>query len=246
MVCNLCQLEKPLIEAHIVAKCLLKPLFSDEGPLRFISKDVSKYPKRLPTGVYDSNILCAECDSSFSPWEEYTADVLFTEAPKYRAFARGGFYAIPTYNYAKLKLCVLSILWRMSITKLQEYSMVLLGEKFEREIRAMLINKEPGAPDLFSIAWIHLTDYVGSRAAIGPSSTRFNNTTVYNLGLPGFVSVIKIGQPHQPHPIQPAIMAPDRPLIFGLKEHRLEDDWKPAFQKIRASQQKKRRKPPLA
>jgi hypothetical protein len=244
MLCKLCGLEKPHIEAHIVAKCLLKPLFSNAGLLRSISKDVSAHPKRLPTGVYDTNILCADCDSSFGPWEEYTAGLLFDEAPKYRRLARNGFYSIPKYEYATLKLCVLSILWRMSITGQQEYRTVSLGQKYENDIRAMLLAKEPGASDVFSIGWLQLTDYIGSRVAFGTSPARFNNTTLYNLGLPGFVVVVKVGQHHQPHPFQPVIVTPGRPLIFGLKEHRLEDDWKPAFQKIWQKQQSKRRRPP--
>jgi hypothetical protein len=241
MQCKLCQLEKPLIEAHIVPKCLLKPLFSPTGPIRSISKDISTYPKRFPIGVYDSNILCAECDNSFSPWEQYTAELLFETAPKYRELAHMGFYSIPEYDYAMLKLCVLSVLWRMSITRQQEYERVSLGQKYENDIRTMLLAKEPGAPDMFSVAWLQLTDYVGSGTALGTSPARYKNATIYNLGLPGFVAVIKVGQQQHPHPLQPAIMTPDSPLIIGLKEHRLEDDWKPAFRKIWTSQQHKRR-----
>jgi hypothetical protein len=63
---------------------------------------------------------------------------------------------------------------------------------------------------------------------------------MYNLGLPSFVAVLKIGKEHHPHVFQEMIMAPDKPLVLGLKEFRLEDDWRPAFQKIWARQQSKR------
>src|ERR1019366_6434777 len=72
--------------------------------------DVSTFRNRRHTGVYDRQILCAECDSSFSPWEEYTAKLLCQTAPAYYKTARDGFYIIPEYDYAKLKLCLLSIL----------------------------------------------------------------------------------------------------------------------------------------
>jgi len=62
---------------------------------------------------------------------------------------------------------------------------------------------------------------------------------MYNLGLPGFVAVIKIGEKHHPHVFQTFIMKPEEPLFFGLKEFRLEDDWKPAFQQIWSKQRKK-------
>ena len=240
MLCKLCRLEKPLIESHIVAKCLLRPLFSSAGPIRSISKDITTYPKRLPAGIYDCNILCADCDNSFSPWEEYTAKLLFDEAPKYRGPKLRGFYSIQKYDYAMLKLCVLSILWRMSITEQKDFGKVSLGQRYENIIRTMLLEKNPGQSDVFSVAWLQLTDYIGSRAAIGTSPARYLNSTIYNIGLPSFIAVVKVGQQHQPHPFQSTIMTPDRPLIFGLKEYRLEDDWKPAFQKIWLSQQNRR------
>lgn len=242
MLCRLCHKPKPFIEAHIIAKCLLKPLMSSTGPIRAISKDVTTHPKRLPTGVYDTSILCADCDNLFSPWEDYTSELLFEKAPTFRETAQAGFYLIPEYDYEKLKLCILSILWRMSITKRKEYSNVYLGEKYESKIRGMLLSNNPGSSDTFSIGWLQLTDYIGSRAALGTHPAKHNGVTVYNVGLPGFVAVVKMGQDHKQHPFQPVIMAPDRPLVFGLKEHRLEDDWKPAFLQLWNRYQEKRRR----
>jgi len=38
MLCQFCEEDKPLIEAHIIAKCLLKPLHSPSGPMMHVSK----------------------------------------------------------------------------------------------------------------------------------------------------------------------------------------------------------------
>jgi len=241
MPCRLCREDKQLVEAHIVAKCILKPLFSDAGPLRSISKDVTKYPRRLPTGVYDKEILCSDCDSSFSPWEEYTADLLYELAPKHREGRESGFFEIPNYDYSPLKLCVLSSLWRMSITKREEYEKVALGALYEETIRNMLIAKNPGPPDTLSVAWLQLTDYVGSRVALGTQPVRHGNSTIYNVGLPGFVAVVKVGKNHFPHPFQSLIMMPERPLVFGLKKNVLENDWRDTFQKMRDDYHRRRR-----
>jgi hypothetical protein len=134
----------------------------------------------------------------------------------YRNLAEKGFYSIPEYDYMTLKLCVLSILWRMSITRQEEYKGVSLGP-YENDIRTMLLAKDPGSPDLFSISWLQLTDYIGSRSALGTASVRYKNATIYNLGLPGFLAVIKVARQHKRHPFQPVIMPPQSPFDFWLE-----------------------------
>src|ERR1700730_7497478 len=81
----------------------------------------------LTRGGMDSRVrrfLCADCDSQFSPWEKYTAALLVNDGA-YDQFqqAKPGedFYTIQIYDYASLKLCLLSILWKMSISDRDSY-----------------------------------------------------------------------------------------------------------------------------
>ena len=240
--CRLCRKEKPLIEAHILARSILEVLQSTAGSLMSISKDVESHPKRLPTGSYDKEILCADCDGIFSPWENYTAELLYKVAGKYRAKGTTWFYFIPDYDYVKLKLCVLSILWRMSISNRPEFRNVTLSPEHENELRELILAKDPGPPDRFSVAWMQLSDHIGTRSVLGTSRSVQTQQKIYNLGLPGFIAIIKVGIDHIRHPFQGVIMAPDKPLFVGLKENRLEDDWKPTFHKLWKKEQKKKRR----
>jgi hypothetical protein len=116
MICRLCLEEKNLIEAHIVARCLHKSLMSPDGVMHKVLQNPTKYPTRLPTGEYDTEILCADCDNRFSPWETYTAKLLYEDAPKACEARRyDSVYFVEDFDYGQLKLCLLSILWRMGI-----------------------------------------------------------------------------------------------------------------------------------
>ena len=153
MLCRFCEEDKTLIEAHIIARCLHEPLQHPSGPMMLVSKELDSHPKRLRTGQYDSEILCADCDNKFSPWENYTAKLLMTAGAyeRYREANPGeDFYRIPEYDYASLKLCLLSILWRMSISKLPSFRRIALGP-FEAVIRRMLVDKNPGRTDEFPV-----------------------------------------------------------------------------------------------
>ena len=139
-----------------------------------VSKELDSHPKRLRTGQYDSEILCADCDNKFSPWENYTAKLLMTAGAyeRYREAKPGeDFYRIPEYDYASLKLCLLSILWRMSISNLPSFRRIALGP-FEAVIRRMLVDKNPGRTDEFPVFIVRLKDEVGSGTAI-PFSGKF-------------------------------------------------------------------------
>ena len=243
MICKFCQQDKPSIDAHIIAKCLLKPLLSSSGPLLLISKDATQNSKKFWTGVYDSNMLCTDCDNKFSPWEEYAAQLFAKLSKKPSDLNTTKYYLVDKFDYAKLKLCLLATLWKMSVTKRPEYKHVNLGTRYEREIRTMLDNADPGPPEKFSVVLLQFSDYVGRRSAIGTHTQKWKNTTFYHLGLPHFVATIKIGSEYRKHIIQDAILHPDRPLVIVLGNHTIGSEWVPTFKKISIKNQKRSAKP---
>jgi hypothetical protein len=219
MLCRFCEEDKKLIEAHIIARCLHEPMQHPSGPMVLVAKDPDSHPKRLRTGQYDGNILCADCDNRFSDWENYTARLLMKPAAYERfreAESHEDFYTIPEYDYVRLKLCLLSILWRMSISKLPSFKRIALGP-FEGTIRQMLLDKNPGRTDEFPVFIVRLTDEVGSSTIRGTERWNRDGVNVYALGLPGYIAVIKVDSRPTPYPLGPRVLAPKQPLTIGVK-----------------------------
>jgi hypothetical protein len=220
MLCRFCEQDKKLIEAHIIAQCLHEPLQHPSGPMMLVSKEHDSHPKRVRTGQYDREILCADCDNKFSPWENYTAKLLMTAGAyeRYREAMPGeDFYRIPEYDYASLKLCLLSILWRMSISKLPSFKRIALGP-FEAMIRQMLLDKNPGRTDEFPVFVVRLKDEVGSGTLRGTERRNRDGVNVYDVGLPGYIAIIKVDTRPTPQPLGPRVLTPKQPLTIGLKQ----------------------------
>lgn len=77
-VCQFCFEKKKLCRAHIFSQSITKYLKGnferESGDLLFTN---NQYPKRVPNGIYDSNILCNDCDCKFSQYENCVLQLLF-------------------------------------------------------------------------------------------------------------------------------------------------------------------------
>jgi hypothetical protein len=172
------------------------------------------YPKKLQTGEYDDKILCAECDNAFSSWEQYTANLLVRNGA-YDRFrqARLNFYTVQSYEYASLKLCLLSILWKMSVSKRDTFRAVNLGP-FEAAIRQMLLDNNPGRADEFPISICRIVGKFDSNTLRRTVPIKVEGVNFYQLGLPGYVAFIKVDK--RPMPRRIGKLAPKTPLVIGI------------------------------
>ena len=70
-LCRLCQSKPPNIKAHIMAEGLMKLIHGQpeyDGQFMMVGNGLKK-PVRRPTGSYDRNILCAECDNKLGRYD---------------------------------------------------------------------------------------------------------------------------------------------------------------------------------
>ncbi len=70
------------------------------------------YPKKIPTGLCDKQLLCAPCDRGIGVWDQYAVELFLQELASFEpmsdsveivAFAR------PQFDYSRLKLFFLSV-----------------------------------------------------------------------------------------------------------------------------------------
>jgi hypothetical protein len=89
------------------------------GPLRVMGTDPGQYAQRSQTGIYDVGILCEPCEQRFGTYDDYASDILInrrdTVFQQYTVANRTLFVAAQ-FEYAKLKLFIISVLWRASVS----------------------------------------------------------------------------------------------------------------------------------
>jgi hypothetical protein len=109
-----------------------------------------KEPRKVPSGEYEINLLCADCDGRIiGGYENYAQKASFGDVSKINPNAKeaigvDGSKALQFkgLDYKNYKLFLLSILWRMSISQRPMFSEVDLGDHNE-VLRQMIYTGNP-------------------------------------------------------------------------------------------------------
>jgi hypothetical protein len=73
-LCKMCAREGALAKAHIVPKAFYNIL--PQEPLMLFSGKKDSRPKRIPSGIYDENLLCEGCEKTFSHLDSEAVRIL--------------------------------------------------------------------------------------------------------------------------------------------------------------------------
>lgn len=190
MLCNLCQLDKKLVNAHILPKWSVKELRGNKNFL--VEFDRVAGPKRVQTNAYDPNILCKECDSEVVGKYDTYASRFFKEARiENLVFIGKSDEGVPQYiaevtnhyDYDKLAIFLLSVLWRASISDLPEFENIKLG-KYEEVVRSFILSgKVTGSKfNFYLIKWsFSEKDFPARNLVIPPKLIKIDGFIHYNF-----------------------------------------------------------------
>jgi hypothetical protein len=134
----------------------------DPSEMRAFASNLGVFPQRSPKGIYDQ-IVCPPCEVKFGTWDTYAIE-LYRSIPNITAVLsnvktpegkiRKNYSNPQLFDYHKLKLFVLSLLWRSHASTNRAFSAVRLGLAFEKQIREMINNDDPGSVEDFPF-YIH-------------------------------------------------------------------------------------------
>lgn len=171
--CALCQKIRPLRDSHIVSEFLHGPLYDEKHRYNTFGQEGTPETGLEQQGQREE-LLCNECEQRFSIYERWASafyrgalvaysDTTRTEIPfgKSLKFTRMNADGMPTtasvprilkvegFDYPKMKLFLLSLLWRMGVSKLHFFSGITLGHH-EKRIRKMLLADAPGKAEEYA------------------------------------------------------------------------------------------------
>src|ERR1700722_3481926 len=151
MNCRLCGADRPLRKSHILPEFYYKPIYESSHRLKFVSSDAAKPDRHRQKGLWE-RLLCDSCEQKFSRWETYAKSVF--DGIGIRVLPEGQLLTISNINYGKFRLFLLSLLWRMGVSKLDFFKEVNLGAKHEAALRSALIGENPLDPLQYPCALI--------------------------------------------------------------------------------------------
>ncbi|MHA7056101.1 hypothetical protein ACWGOQ_0002705 [Aquimarina sp. M1] len=199
MKCNLCLNEVPLAkQSHIYPQFLYESI----KRVNFIQKEIiEKYIKSFPrqTPEFDKNILCLQCENEkFGQAIEGVAkeellkvfNLNLRSVKILRAEDGSKFSIISGIDYNKLKLFLLSILWRSSVTNRIYFSEVKLNPANQERIRDILYNKREidiYEYPIFATSLLHFNDIFRHNIGQPKEMSYYSNLDGYSFLINGIV-----------------------------------------------------------
>lgn len=199
MVCKLCLSERNLIgKSHILPNFMYKDLFDDGHRMVKFTTQTPNSKRSIPTGDYESDILCADCDNKIiGQLESYASSIFYggNLPVKIENFVKPDgleFTQVKGVDYNKFKLFLLSLLWRASISKRDFFKNVNLGP-YEEKIRRMIHKSDPGCSEAYPCI---ITSYrkhdLPKEIIAEPKKIRLDNNVGYAFLINGFLYNFKI------------------------------------------------------
>lgn len=188
MTCKLCGQEKPLLKrSHIIPEFAYRGLYDENHQILFGKLDNFDLTNLLYSAPYDKNILCQNCDCSIiSGYETYASNAFYGGRLKKderisikKGIGQGGlpYLLLENISYKKMKLYILSILWRASVSRHPFFKNIDLGEH-ESIIGEMILTDDPKDFKTYTPALLLAdeNDQIVTRIVVEPRKISVQNT----------------------------------------------------------------------
>ncbi len=177
--CRLCGKHAKFVESHIIPEAFFRDM-SPDGTAMIFSAEPGVMPKRAPTGIYDTDMLCASCDNGLGKLDQYGIEYSRRPLDEMPVVHRKDQYRVhrsADVDCGRLKLFLLSVLWRAHWSRQPFYSAVDIGPA-ELGIKRLLLRNDPGGASLFPVCMLR---YWGGPGPIvdAPSATTINKSRVW-------------------------------------------------------------------
>lgn len=222
--CRLCLRDRRLVKSHVTPRAFYGAMIKADpsGVPIIVSNKRGAPTKRTPVGVYDMEILCADCEKRLGPWDNYAAVVLIHELDSaMRPLVHEGralAFQRPSYDYAKLKLFFLSLLWRAAVSTMPYYQRIRLGPHEER-VRQLIRDSNPSDPDDFGVflerrvSSPHMETFTYSM--ILPFPEKRDGFNFVRVGLGPVIAHIKVDRRPMPYPWDEVHLKPGALLLLA-------------------------------
>lgn len=199
--CKLCGLEKDLRHSHILPEFMYQNLY-DASPRRFYSLNVDldnsdKSKRKIEQKGIREYLLCGDCEVKLSKYENYAAETIYaknlgnkatiknsSETPDQQYFT----YEYEGFSYTDFKLFLLSLLWRVIISK--SFNTPEVDEKIVEKLRLAVHNQDPLDFDDFGCL-LQVIKYKKGKIAGGfildSFLTKNENSQILNILIDGFM-----------------------------------------------------------
>ena len=219
----MCDERSDFVDAHIVPRSFYPERGRGREALIVMTMNKNIRNGRSRIGIYDKYLVCEGCEKKFDPFDDYAAKLLLVNRERHKVIENHGDlvgYLIDTFDYKKLKLFGLSLLWRSAFTSRIEFSNVKLGP-FQGILTQLLKNEDPECPEVFSCQLTRFSDVKDWQSGfLSPFREKYEGINFYRFLLGSYALYVKVDRRPTPKFMSPFIMRPNAPLILDSREFR--------------------------
>lgn len=216
--CALCnQPTQKFAESHIIPRWMYEwmceQLPENGREMKIISAYPNEYEKRSRIGVYD-DFVCAGCEGIFQKWDDYAAKIL-RDPPTPTPDGEG--WSFGDYDYEKLKLFFLSVLWRMHACKHDFFSHMNI-DRVAHLLGQRLLNNSLAADDELTVMVLYWKHKLAHGLLPSESLLLSSSTMAWTLYLPFFQVLVWEGFQEPSEDYEPYVLKPGQPLFMIEKK----------------------------
>lgn len=123
---------------------------------------------------------------------------------------------VEDFEYKKLKLFFISMLWRASISSHPFFSRVSLG-RFEDIAKERIANRHPGDSEDFTVTLAKF-DHPLAKSILDPHEDEHSGVNYYRFYLASYIAYVKVDHRRTPMPLCQFAMAENRPLYILCRD----------------------------
>lgn len=236
-ICKLCaKTNVKLVNAHIIPRSLYGgTLTSAPGKTSIISSERGEFPKGSPIGEYDKELVCVECEASFSPWDDYAAKLFLKETQIPTFFSNGVPHAnrIDEFNEHKLRMFFISLLWRMHTTDRRAFNLVDVGPYIIPLVEA-LRTENPNRISQLDVCVTRFDSYL-AEPLLFPTRLRREGINGYRVCFSRYMIWIKLDKRSFPSPFSYTAISAGSPLHILNREFSNSPEMKAMLRVVQAA-----------
>jgi len=249
-ICKFCGHEyHKLANSHIIPEAFYrytkneaKKLGMTTDHMLMVTNTKGQFPiRKVWIGWYDQNLVCRKCELLFHPYDDYAIKILLNEEVKHMPIIIDGRisgWEIGKYDFAKFKLFIISLMWRLGASEMPQFKKINLGSDLERA-KKLLELKNSGCKDEFSFVFARFADLAGKAYFADPHSELkgdiFGDLKFFRIYLgAGYVAYVKTDKRSFPSLTLPLVASEDKPLLISRRtDFPVSAEYK-AFKKVSA------------
>lgn len=252
-LCRLCNRSNNFGKSHVIPEAFFRPLRNGAAPSYLIADGA--YPKRSPIGIYDSGILCQECERKFGPLDDYGVNVLLNNFDALFAPVLDSGSVVVRQSTAgeidqeRLLRFFVSVLWRASVSTQSYYNRVQLGPHEVVAAQALV----PGTPidSRFAVAlscWRNGNDddsQLLSKTNMDPFSEKWDGVNAYRFYFGDVVAYIKVDKRPFPKELDSIALGSRDYVMLVAREFMSSSDLSAMQETMRRAKKPSNRMPPF-